>query len=91
MTPEEKRLAEKRVRNADQAQAVLDNPAFQRAVEQIDREVIEEWKATSPNAREDLEELKRLYHSFHTFITLFKSAIIEGDFDAQKLRDSLTH
>ena len=91
MNQEEKRLAEKRVRNADQAQAVLDNPAFQRAVEQTDKEIVNAWKLTPPNEKEDLEELKRLYHSFHSFVSLFTAAIAEGDFDAEKLRKSLTH
>ena len=71
LTPEQKQQL------ADQAKAVLNNPAFKMASDMIDQQYFEAWKKSEPQEQEGRE---RLYMAVHVKDTLVANLnVILGD------------
>jgi len=76
-----------KVRRAEAANAVLENPAYQKAKEQMHQEIVRAWEMSDPEDAEYQITLRRLLHTLQTFNRLFEVTIKEGDFEAEKLKN----
>lgn len=71
---------------AEDAQAVLDNPEFQAAFDDIERGIIERWKATSLTDTEGQRYLKLLHKIHQDYRATLKARIGDGKMEELKIK-----
>lgn len=69
---------EQRIYDGDQARLVLENPAFERAFEQIEQEFFEQWKKTPFRDLEGREELFKLQLLLGKLKLMLESSMSDG-------------
>lgn len=74
------------ITRADDAQAVLDNPEFQAAFEDIERGIVERWKATSVTDAEGQRYLKLLHKIHQDYRLTLITRINSGKMEEQKIK-----
>ena len=74
------------ITSADDAQAILDNPEFQAAFDDIERGIVERWKATSVTDAEGQRYLKLLHKIHQDYRLTLVSRINSGKMEEQKIK-----
>lgn len=74
------------ITRADDAQAILDNPEFQAAFDDIERGIVERWKATSVTDAEGQRYLKLLHKIHQDYRLTLVSRINSGKMEEQKIK-----
>jgi len=70
---------------AAQASLIMNNPAFQKAVEDIKRVILAAWAGTKPTATAEREEYQRRYVALTTIEGILRDYLVTGTMHAARI------